>query len=382
MNLTGRQGQAKKQRIWCYICRTEGHLAQTHPDFDPDYRHKKEGRGETPKEQSGGASGSTASDQPPAKTTTATDLYRAKPASILKGAPRKVDFTNPPASINMLCRSSVKTINLTERETASDEYILDNGAQCHTSGESRWFSAVRDTDQQLEFSNGGTAKGYKGTLRIKIDGVTLCLDGATYCLDVRRNLLSMHKLLKKGFVVTEFTTAVIILHHPDHDLSLTFRERAGLYRIGVETDTHQVNAVVCAAQPARLGGAGATAVVEDDADHDDGSDAAASLSLWHRRFNHANDDAIHHALPGLLCKRTADCVCVACQLGKARRVSYQNQNHWVADRPLMNIHGDLAGPVDPASHDGAVYTSVLVDANTNYIWLSCITRKNDALVHI
>ena len=297
---TGRPDPRKKQqRNWCYICRTEGHQAESHPDFDPEYKKNK---------QQGSASKTDA--EPPAEKS-AEGLYRGASGDSKASGARKIDLDK--GSINMLRRKTNKTVNFVETDEYNNEFILDNGAQCHTTGESRWFSNLKDTHHQIEFPNGETAQGQKGTLCFKVDEVTLVVGGATYCPAIRRNILSMHKLLRRGFVVVEFTMSNVVLFHEEHDLSLIFHQRGGLYRIAVEPEVHQINAIMCVPHLGPIeqhatGGfeypaQGVTSDSVEDMEFDDATNMSSQehRALWHRRFNHANDDAINHALPGIIC---------------------------------------------------------------------------------
>ena len=148
-------------------------------------------------------------------------------------------------SINMLQHHVTShAVCLTENDSVHREFILDSGAQCHSSGDRRWFSTLSSEQHQLEFPNGTSAAAQGGTLKIRTETVIFVLDGATYCPGLRRNLLSMVALLKTGFQVVQYNADAVVLHHSGGNIELVFRARDGLYRIAVDHAVCMINAVL------------------------------------------------------------------------------------------------------------------------------------------
>jgi transposase InsO family protein len=112
---------------------------------------------------------------------------------------------------------------------------------------------------------------------------------------------------------------------------------------------------------------------------------AASCSeepwLWHGRFGHLSFDALGRlgkmvtGLPQI--KHTGE-LCDSCLAGKQRRLPFPKATRYRAADPLELVHGDLCGPITPATHGGRRYFLLLVDDCSRYMWLQLLTSKSDA----
>jgi hypothetical protein len=97
--------------------------------------------------------------------------------------------------------------------------------------------------------------------------------------------------------------------------------------------------------------------------HAKGSESAW---LWHARFGHMNFPALRklaweglvHGLPDL---EQVDQVCSGCLAGKHYRASFLQQEAFRANELLELVHGDLCGPITPATPSGNKYFILLVD---------------------
>nr|GFA63507.1 retrovirus-related Pol polyprotein from transposon TNT 1-94 [Tanacetum cinerariifolium] len=83
--------------------------------------------------------------------------------------------------------------------------------------------------------------------------------------------------------------------------------------------------------------------------------------LWHRRLSHLNFDTINllsknDIVVGLLkLKFVKDHLCSSCELGKAKRKSFQSKITPSSKRRLQLLHMDLCGPMRVASINGKKY---------------------------
>nr|GEW50291.1 hypothetical protein [Tanacetum cinerariifolium] len=104
--------------------------------------------------------------------------------------------------------------------------------------------------------------------------------------------------------------------------------------------------------------------------------------LWHRRLSHLNFDTINLlskndimvGLPKL--KFVKDHLCSSCELGKAKRKSFQTKIIPSSKRRLQLLHMDLCGPMRVASINGKRYVLVIVDDYSRYTWTHFL-RSND-----
>jgi hypothetical protein len=75
-------------------------------------------------------------------------------------------------------------------------------------------------------------------------------------------------------------------------------------------------------------------------------------------------------------------LCEACQASKQRRTSFPAQAEYRARQPLELVHGDLCGPIAPATPRGNRYFLLLVDDLTRYMWVAAIPSKDHAVAAI
>nr|GEV12337.1 reverse transcriptase domain-containing protein [Tanacetum cinerariifolium] len=104
--------------------------------------------------------------------------------------------------------------------------------------------------------------------------------------------------------------------------------------------------------------------------------------LWHRRLSHLNFDTINLlskndivvGLPKL--KFVKDHLCSSCELGKAKRKSFQTKTNPSSKSRLQLLHMDLCGPMRVASINGKKYVLVIVNGYSRYTWTHFL-RSND-----
>nr|GEZ89127.1 retrovirus-related Pol polyprotein from transposon TNT 1-94 [Tanacetum cinerariifolium] len=105
--------------------------------------------------------------------------------------------------------------------------------------------------------------------------------------------------------------------------------------------------------------------------------------LWHRRLSHLNFDTINLlskndilvGLPKL--KFVKDHLCSSCELGKAKRQSFQIKTTPSLKRRLQLLHMDLCGPMRVASINGKIYVLVIVDDYFRYTWTHFLRSKDE-----
>nr|GEV22177.1 hypothetical protein [Tanacetum cinerariifolium] len=103
--------------------------------------------------------------------------------------------------------------------------------------------------------------------------------------------------------------------------------------------------------------------------------------LWHRRLSHLNFNTINLfskndiviGLPRL--KFVKDHLCSSCELGKAKRKSFQSKTTPSSKRWLQLLHMDLCGPMRIESINGRKYVLVIVDDYSRYTWTHFLRSK-------
>ena len=104
---------------------------------------------------------------------------------------------------------------------------------------------------------------------------------------------------------------------------------------------------------------------------------------WHVRYGHVNFHALKilsqkqmvHGLPVI---ENEDRICNGCLIGKQHRNPFPAVAKFRAESPLELWHGDLCGPITPATHGGKRYFLLLVDDCTRFMWQVLIRNKDEA----
>jgi hypothetical protein len=104
---------------------------------------------------------------------------------------------------------------------------------------------------------------------------------------------------------------------------------------------------------------------------------------WHERLGHANFGSLEkmgrlemvHGLPSISHIKQ---FCDTCILTKHRRGVFSKQSKYRTDKALELVHGNLYGPVKPATPDGRRYFLLLVNDDTRYMWVVLLTAKSEA----
>ena len=66
----------------------------------------------------------------------------------------------------------------------------------------------------------------------------------------------------------------------------------------------------------------------------------------------------------------------ACLAGKQRRTPFPQKALWRSTEPLQLLHGDICGPITPATPSGNKYFLLLVDDYSRFMWLSLLPSKD------
>jgi hypothetical protein len=69
--------------------------------------------------------------------------------------------------------------------------------------------------------------------------------------------------------------------------------------------------------------------------------------------------------------------CDVCVLTKQRRLPFPQQSSFRAKERLELMHGDLCGPVTPATPGGRRYFLLLIDDLSRYMWVVVLSSKGE-----
>jgi hypothetical protein len=102
--------------------------------------------------------------------------------------------------------------------------------------------------------------------------------------------------------------------------------------------------------------------------------------LWHAMFGHLDFDTLGRlgkmvrGLPRI--SHTGE-LCDSCLAGKQRWLSFPKVARYRTADALELVHGDLCGPITPATHGGRRHFLLLVDDCSWCMWLHLITNKDE-----
>ncbi|KAF0740163.1 hypothetical protein Ae201684_004397 [Aphanomyces euteiches] len=109
-------------------------------------------------------------------------------------------------------------------------------------------------------------------------------------------------------------------------------------------------------------------------------------SNQHNKLNHAGFDEVAKIIKRIMNhdedSTTSQHKCEGCMQGQAKRVSYRNQNHFVAPKPLESLSADLCGPITPKKIHGQKYTSVFTDHASRFIFACLLKSKDETVLHL
>jgi transposase InsO family protein len=107
---------------------------------------------------------------------------------------------------------------------------------------------------------------------------------------------------------------------------------------------------------------------------------------WHARYGHIGYDALrqlsHRDMVSGLSEIEDRQTCDTCILTKQRRAPFPAKAKFKADAALDLVHGDLCGPITPATPGGHRFFLLLVDDATRFMSIKLLTTKSDVVASI
>jgi transposase InsO family protein len=245
-----------------------------------------------------------------------------------------------------------------EEEKECRRWVLDTGATNHMTG-------CRSAFSDLNCNIRGTVK-FGDCSVVQIEGMEMILfhckngehwafAGIYFIPRLTTNIISVGQLDEMGFQSIIEGGVMRIRNSDRHLLAKVIRSPNRLYVINVE-----VAAPVCLA-----------------------ARGAESAWLWHARYGHLNflvlrklaRDSMVRGLPEV---EQADQICEGCLAGKHRQAMFPRQAEYRAEEPLALVHGDLCGPIVPATPSDSRYFLLLVDDCSRFMWLRTLRSKDQA----
>ncbi|KAJ9535118.1 hypothetical protein OSB04_un001804 [Centaurea solstitialis] len=107
---------------------------------------------------------------------------------------------------------------------------------------------------------------------------------------------------------------------------------------------------------------------------------------WHARLGHINFASMKKTSKNGLVKGLPQFdhenqLCESCLVGKQTRKSFPTTTTYKAKRPLELVHGDLCGPITPATKGQNRYVFTLIDDFSRFMWIYLLKEKSEAFTH-
>jgi len=245
-----------------------------------------------------------------------------------------------------------------------DGWCLNTGATHHMTGRWECFSELdSDVRGSIKFGDASAVeiKGVGSIIFVAKNNEHWLLTGVYYIPTLRNSIISLGQLDENGSRV-EIKDGMLHIWDPRHRLLAKVNRGSNrLYVLHVQV-----------VQPFCL-----VARWEDEA------------WRWHERFGHLNFEALKQLsnkemVQGMSCVDHVEQFCDTCVLTKQRRLPFPGQASFRAKEKLELVHGDLCGPVTPATPGGQRYFLLLVDDASRYMWAVLLDTKGaaaDAIKH-
>ncbi|WVZ63778.1 LOW QUALITY PROTEIN: hypothetical protein U9M48_013384 [Paspalum notatum var. saurae] len=217
----------------------------------------------------------------------------------------------------------------------ADGWCLDTGATHHMTGRREFFTELDSTVRgfvKFGDASGVEIKGVGSVLFTTASGEHEPLIGVYYIPALRNSIISLGQLDENGSRVVIESGVLRIWDHHRRLLAKVTRGTNRLYVLNVQV-----------AQPFCL------AARRDD-----------EAWQWHERFGHLHFEAL---------KRLS---------ANEMAAPFPHRPSFRAKERLELVHGDLCGPVTPATPGGRRYFPLLVDDLSRYMWVMVLGSKGEA----
>jgi hypothetical protein len=237
-------------------------------------------------------------------------------------------------------------------------WYLDSGASNHMTGNRDKFAELDSTVHgKVRFGDGSAVEICgRGVILMKcLTGEHRVLSDVYFIPRLKNNIISLGQLEENGCKYTGEDGVLTLWDRQRNVLARVPRTRNRMYVLKIEQT-----------EPVCLLG-----------------HAQEDAWTWHMRYGHINFRSLHNLaakgmVEGLPQLKQVNQICDGCMLAKQRRLPFPAQTEYRAEKPLDLWHGDLCGPISPATHGGKEFFLLLVDDFSRYMWLVLLKHKDEA----
>ena len=254
-----------------------------------------------------------------------------------------------------------KNITPSKFETQSDGsnvWYLDNGASNHMSGNRAYFSKIDETiGGKVRFGDDSCIdiKGKGSVLFISKNKERKILADVYFIPGLRSNIISLGQATESGCDV-RMREDYLTIHDRDGKLLLNAkRSQNRLYKVFMEFESDKCLQSMVLSESIK----------------------------WHARLGHVGMENMRTMIKegmviGLPSMTITKETCSSCLLGKQVRQVFPQSTSFRASQKLELIHGDLCGPITPATAAHKRYIFVLIDDYSRYMWSILLKEKGEA----
>lgn len=233
-------------------------------------------------------------------------------------------------------------------------WIMDSGCSFHICPSLEWFKVLSDFSGTIILGNNQVCsiKGI-GSIKIRMqDQSVKILNDVRYIPEVKRNLISLGSLEKKGYTFSSSDGKMLV--KKGGNVVMTAERRGSLYYLHafvIKVRDDELNLI-----------------------------KTASLRIWHERLGHPSMGSIRElAKKQIISVDDAEELppCQDCIRGKAKKLLYPTGKH-NSTSPLEYVHSDLWGPTSENTIGGGNYYMFLIDDFSRKTWIYILKAKSEA----
>jgi transposase InsO family protein len=232
--------------------------------------------------------------------------------------------------------------------------ILNSGASQHMFNSLDFFINAEPTLVYISTGSGKESSEltatHKGVARLNVGPTTITLNNALFVPQLLTNLVPFAQLVIELASMKQIGDGIELILNGNHLLKL--HAKKGIFEI---SKASVIRPLALVTQP---------------------TPTVSPLLKWHVRLGHASLARIKTAVndPSL----NGVITCDACLAGKMTRAPFSS--HFTPTTEALEVvHGDLVGPITPATNGGCHYFLTLVNQHTGYIHISLLKERYSAV---
>lgn len=254
--------------------------------------------------------------------------------------------------------SDMFIIEINSLEIDSNSWCIDTGATSHVCNVLHGFQEIRRLNKGEVTLHMGTkatvAAVSVGTYCLMLDGVILTLKECLYVPQIRRNLISVTKLVESGYSFL-FTNKVVI--KLNNKVVAYGVQNNGLYFVNA------ISSLFCV-----------------ESSNKRKRESVIPTYLWHLRLGHINIERINRLArdgPLNFLKVESFPTCEPCLQGKMTKLPFKGKGER-NKRVLDLIHTDVCGPLNHNARGGYIYFITFTDDFSRYGYIYLMKHKSES----